>query len=215
MVADIVKLFDDDNTGEMLIDDMEFHKAMKTRFGFRGMPWVLDEVFKSIDLDGSGEIGFDELFEFVRGRRHSLDRRTREVRCLALQTAKGYDLTDLDWDADQLRLQIKTALERRKLSTTDLIRARDLASTLAPHVGGIKLGLEFFLAHGAEGVAAVRPPDMPLFLDLKLHDIPNTVAGALRAIAPVAPTFVTIHASGGPDMMRRAAETAAEAARAS
>ena len=125
MVADLVKLFDDDNTGEMLIDDMEFHKAMKTRFGFRGMPWVLDEVFKSIDLDGSGEIGFDELFEFVRGRRHSLDRRTREVRCLALQTAKGYDLTDLDWDADQLRLQIKTALERRKLSTTDLIRAWD------------------------------------------------------------------------------------------
>ena len=125
MVADLVKLFDDDNTGEMLIDDMEFHKAMKTRFGFRGMPWVLDEVFKSIDTDGSGEIGFDELFEFVRGRRHSLDRRTREVRCLALQTAKGYDLTDLDWDADQLRLQIKTALERRKLSTTDLIRAWD------------------------------------------------------------------------------------------
>ena len=125
MVADLVKLFDDDNTGEMLIDDMEFHKAMKTRFGFRGTPWVLDEVFKSIDTDGSGEIGFDELFEFVRGRRHSLDRRTREVRCLALQTAKGYDLTDLDWDADQLRLQIQTALERRKLSTIDLIRAWD------------------------------------------------------------------------------------------
>jgi orotidine-5'-phosphate decarboxylase len=60
-------------------------------------------------------------------------------------------------------------------------------------------------------VAAVRPDGMPLFLDLKLHDIPNTVVGALRAIAPVAPTFVTIHASGGPDMMRRAAGTAAEA----
>ena len=57
--GDFVKLFDDDNTGEMLIDDMEFHKAMKTRFGFRGTPWVLDEVFKSIDTDGSGEIGFD------------------------------------------------------------------------------------------------------------------------------------------------------------
>lgn len=97
------------------------------------------------------------------------------------------------------------------IDTTDLIRARDLAATLAPHVGGIKLGLEFFLAHGAAGVAAVRPDGMPLFLDLKLHDIPNTVVGALRAIAPVAPTFVTIHASGGPDMMRRAAGTAAEA----
>jgi orotidine-5'-phosphate decarboxylase len=97
------------------------------------------------------------------------------------------------------------------IDTTDLIRARDLAATLAPHVGGIKLGLEFFLAHGAAGVAAVRPDGMPLFLDLKLHDIPNTVVGALRAIAPVAPTFVTIHASGGPDMMRRAAVTAAEA----
>jgi orotidine-5'-phosphate decarboxylase len=97
------------------------------------------------------------------------------------------------------------------IDTTDLIRARDLAATLAPHVGGIKLGLEFFLAHGAEGVAAVRPPQMPLFLDLKLHDIPNTVVGALQAIVPVAPTFVTIHASGGPEMMRKAADTATEA----
>ena len=60
-VADLIKLFDDDNDMELQIDDMEFHKAMRTHFKYQGPAAVLDEVFKSLDADGSGEIGFDEL----------------------------------------------------------------------------------------------------------------------------------------------------------
>jgi orotidine-5'-phosphate decarboxylase len=94
------------------------------------------------------------------------------------------------------------------IDTTDRARAADLAARVAPRVGGVKLGLEFYLAHGAAGVAAVRPPGLPLFLDLKLHDIPNTVAGAARAIGPAAPEFLTIHASGGAAMIRAARDAA-------
>src|SRR5712691_11608714 len=81
-------------------------------------------------------------------------------------------------------------------------------------VGGIELGLEFFLAHGAPGVrsafpAAVRATGVGFFLDLKLHDIPNTVAGGIRAVVELEPTFITLHIAGGPAMMKAAAETAA------
>ena len=89
------------------------------------------------------------------------------------------------------------------IDTTDLARARQLAGLVAPHVGGVKLGLEFFLAQGLANTAAVAG-EAPLFLDLKLHDIPNTVAGGVRAIADLKPEFLTIHASGGPAMMRAA-----------
>lgn len=100
------------------------------------------------------------------------------------------------------------------IDTTDAGRAAALARAVASSVGGIKLGLEFFMANGAGGVQAVRSaaPDLPLFLDLKFHDIPNTVAGAVRAVAPLAPALLTIHASGGPAMIRAAREAAAEAA---
>ncbi|WP_029007910.1 orotidine-5'-phosphate decarboxylase [Azospirillum halopraeferens] len=98
------------------------------------------------------------------------------------------------------------------VDTTDLAAARGLAGRLAGLVGGLKLGLEFFVAHGPDGVRAVMGSDgPPLFLDLKLHDIPNTVAGAVRAVLPLAPAFLTIHASGGPAMMRAAVEAAAAA----
>jgi len=97
------------------------------------------------------------------------------------------------------------------LDTTDLARARQLAGLVAPHVGGLKLGLEFFLAHGLANTAAVAGP-APLFLDLKLHDIPNTVAGGVRAIAGLKPEFLTVHAAGGGAMMRAAVAEAAEAA---
>ena len=63
----------------------------------------------------------------------------------------------------------------------DLEGTLALAQALAPHVGGIKLGLEFFTAQGPRGVEAVAALGLPIFLDLKLHDIPNTVAGAVRA----------------------------------
>ena len=95
------------------------------------------------------------------------------------------------------------------LDTVDLARASALASATAPHVGLFKLGLEFFLANGAAGVRAIA--GRPIFLDLKLHDIPNTVAGGIRAVLDLRPAMVTVHASGGAAMIeaaRKAAETA-------
>jgi len=93
------------------------------------------------------------------------------------------------------------------LDTTDVEAAARLAGTLAGLVGGVKLGLEFFAAHGPGGIRRVAK-GMPLFLDLKLHDIPNTVAGAVRALAPLGAAMTTIHASGGMAMMRAAREAA-------
>ena len=98
------------------------------------------------------------------------------------------------------------------LDTVVTSEAVALAKALQDVVGGIKLGLEFFCANGADGFKAVAATGMPIFLDLKFHDIPNTVAGAIRAVAPLAPKILTIHTQGGPEMMRRAAETAAEEA---
>jgi len=98
------------------------------------------------------------------------------------------------------------------VDTTDVDQARALASGLAGRVGGLKLGLEFFVANGPAGVRAViGESGVPLFLDLKFHDIPNTVAGAVRAALPLKPAFLTIHASGGPAMIAAAAEAAAKA----
>jgi orotidine-5'-phosphate decarboxylase len=98
------------------------------------------------------------------------------------------------------------------LDTTDSQTAIGWARQVGPHCGMIKLGLEFFLANGAAGTQLVN--DLPLFLDLKLHDIPNTVAGAVRAILPVRPAMLTLHASGGAAMIaaaRAAADRAGEA----
>jgi orotidine-5'-phosphate decarboxylase len=98
------------------------------------------------------------------------------------------------------------------LDTNDMPTASSLAVGLSPFVGGIKLGLEFFCAHGPEGVRLVQKCGAPLFLDLKLHDIPTTVAAAVREVAWLEPYFVTLHTSGGADMLRAAADSAAEAA---
>jgi len=86
-----------------------------------------------------------------------------------------------------------------------------MARGLVGVVGGLKLGLEFFVANGPKGVRRVVPADVPLFLDLKLHDIPNTVAGAVRAAAELAPLLLTLHAAGGPAMMRAAVDAAERA----
>ena len=99
------------------------------------------------------------------------------------------------------------------LDTTDVEEARSLARRLKGSVGGAKLGLEFFTANGAGGVRAIGKAGMPLFLDLKFHDIPNTVAGAVRAAVKLRPRIMTIHAGGGPAMMRAAAEAATEASK--
>lgn len=97
------------------------------------------------------------------------------------------------------------------LDTIDLDRAADWAGALKGRVGGVKVGKEFFTAHGPGGVRRVAEGDMPLFLDLKFHDIPNTVAGAIRAALPLKPFMVNVHASGGEGMMRAAADAAREA----
>jgi len=94
------------------------------------------------------------------------------------------------------------------IDTTDVASARSLVQGLAGMVGGIKLGLEFFTARGPEGIRCVERGQLPLFLDLKLHDIPNTVAGAMRAIVDLTPDIVTVHAAGGTEMIRAAVETA-------
>ncbi len=95
------------------------------------------------------------------------------------------------------------------IDTPEIGRATDLVRAVAPAAGGIKLGLEFFTANGPDGVRRVLPEGTPLFLDLKFHDIPNTVAGAVRSALALAPSFLTLHAAGGGAMMRAAAEAAA------
>jgi orotidine-5'-phosphate decarboxylase len=90
------------------------------------------------------------------------------------------------------------------LDTPDLARAQALATRVRHHVGGIKLGLEIFAAHGQAGVRAMAELGLPVFLDLKLHDIPNTVAKAVQALAPLHPAILTVHAAGGRAMLEDA-----------
>jgi len=97
------------------------------------------------------------------------------------------------------------------LDVNDLAKASELALTLKGHVFGFKLGLEFFLAQGIPGYKNIAETGAPIFLDLKLHDIPNTVAGAVASILPLAPAFLTIHAAGGAAMMHAAANAATKA----
>jgi orotidine-5'-phosphate decarboxylase len=91
------------------------------------------------------------------------------------------------------------------LDAPDLTTACGWAKATAPYVSVLKIGLETFLRDGHEGVYAIRADaDLPVFLDLKLHDIPNTVAGAARSVADLAPAFLTVHAAGGAAMIRAA-----------
>ncbi|WP_443026001.1 orotidine-5'-phosphate decarboxylase [Sphingomonas sp. PB2P19] len=90
------------------------------------------------------------------------------------------------------------------LDTPDLDRARAIATKVRQHVGGLKLGLEFFAAHGQPGVHAMQQLGLPIFLDLKLHDIPNTVAKAIQALTALKPAILTVHASGGRAMLEDA-----------
>ena len=90
------------------------------------------------------------------------------------------------------------------LDTPDLERARATATRIRNHVGGIKLGLEFFAANGQSGVKEMAQLGLPVFLDLKLHDIPNTVAKAVQALRGLEPAVLTIHAAGGRAMMEDA-----------
>ncbi len=90
------------------------------------------------------------------------------------------------------------------IDTPDLDVALALANRVHNHVGGIKLGLEFFSANGRAGVKEMAKIGLPIFLDLKLHDIPNTVAKAVQALRPLNPAILTVHAAGGRAMMEDA-----------
>ena len=90
------------------------------------------------------------------------------------------------------------------IDTPDLERAKAIATRVRNHVGGIKLGLEFFCANGRHGVRDMAELQLPIFLDLKLHDIPNTVGKAIQALRPLEPAVLTVHAAGGRAMMEDA-----------
>jgi orotidine-5'-phosphate decarboxylase len=97
------------------------------------------------------------------------------------------------------------------LDTSDLATATSWAAAVAPHVGVLKVGLQLFAHEGPDAVDKIRATtDRDIFLDLKLHDIPATVAGAARSLARLAPRFLTVHASGGPAMVSAAAQALPE-----
>ena len=93
----------------------------------------------------------------------------------------------------------------------DLDGALALGRSLAGVVGGLKIGLEFVTANGPDGVRRIVDLGLPVFLDVKFHDIPNTVAGAVRQAAGLGVAMLTLHISGGPAMLRAAIDAAREA----
>ena len=95
------------------------------------------------------------------------------------------------------------------IDTPELDRALEIAEAVREYAGGLKLGLEFFVAQGPDGVRRMSGLGLPVFLDLKLHDIPNTVAKAVQALAPLEPAILTVHATGGHEMLSAAKRAAA------
>jgi orotidine-5'-phosphate decarboxylase len=87
-----------------------------------------------------------------------------------------------------------------------------MAQKVRPHIGAIKLGLEFFIANGRSGVKRMDDLHLPVFLDLKFHDIPNTVARAIEATAGINTFMMTVHTAGGHGMMRAAIDASMEVA---
>ena len=94
------------------------------------------------------------------------------------------------------------------LDTANLSRALEIGEAVAPYAGGLKVGLEFITAQGPEGIKRIAALGLPIFADVKFHDIPNTVSGATKAIASLGVSIFNVHVSGGAAMMRAAVETA-------
>jgi orotidine-5'-phosphate decarboxylase len=95
------------------------------------------------------------------------------------------------------------------LDAPDLETAARWAGLVTPHVSTVKVGLELYLRYGPEIVASIRGASgVKIFLDLKLHDIPATVTGAARAVSRLRPELLTVHAAGGPEVVRAAVEGA-------
>lgn len=116
-------------------------------------------------------------------------------------------------DFQPFRMQSEWLMKNRSpvilaVDTSDKKRAIELIEATRDSISIFKLGLEFFSAHGRAGVEELRHRfgDFDLFLDLKLHDIPNTVAAACKSIRDLNPRFLTVHASGGGEMIRAAVQ---------
>jgi orotidine-5'-phosphate decarboxylase len=93
------------------------------------------------------------------------------------------------------------------VDTPELATAIEWVKATQDYVSVYKLGLEFFLTFGSEGVKAIKDvTDSEIFLDLKLHDIPHTVSGAAKAVSHLQPRFLTVHASGGAAMIKAAVD---------
>ena len=92
------------------------------------------------------------------------------------------------------------------LDFSDIDQTINFTKIIQPHIGGIKLGLEFFCKNGPEGVEKLKKFELPIFLDLKLHDIPNTVTKAVKNIIKLSPEYLTVHLSGGRKMIEELVE---------
>lgn len=94
------------------------------------------------------------------------------------------------------------------VDTGDITKALEIAKILKGHVAALKLGLEFFTACGSQGVKTIIDEDIPVFLDLKFHDIPNTVFGCVKEAVKLGVSMLTVHCSGGKEMLTKAVESA-------
>jgi orotidine-5'-phosphate decarboxylase len=98
------------------------------------------------------------------------------------------------------------------VDTPDVVKAAALAGELRGSVGALKLGLEYFTANGVRGVQSIASSQFPIFLDLKFHDIPNTVAKAIAATAGIDTFMMTVHTAGGRAMLQAAIDASMEVA---
>lgn len=101
--------------------------------------------------------------------------------------------------ADAVRNRLAIALDK-----PDLESAVDLAKAVRPHIGVAKVGLELFSAAGHKAVRTMHDLGMDVFLDVKLHDIPNTVNAAAAVLGSLGARYLTVHSCGGESMMNAA-----------
>ena len=98
-------------------------------------------------------------------------------------------------------------MEKKKLifcalDFTNLEESINFTNKIKNHIGGIKLGLEFFTKNGPNGVEKIKKIGLPIFLDLKFHDIPNTVKQSIKNVLDLSPDYITVHLSGGYQMIK-------------
>lgn len=117
-------------------------------------------------------------------------------------------IPDMTGEQHPSRRHLALALDVESLAT-----AIELARPLQPYFATAKVGLELFSAHGPDAVAAMRELGFDVFLDVKLHDIPNTVGKAASVLGRLGARYLTMHASGGVPMLRAGVEGLADGAR--